>query len=217
MKIQPPDLSAPLHTVRDLERTLLECDAMAEDAADCLFTGSVLMEFAMNNLELHRCRLENCRLTGCRFTRLDFVDVEFVGCDLSGVSINQCLFLRCRFVDCKGIGADFSYSQFRHVTVERCPLRYTNWAEGRFKAVRFTECDLSESVWLQCGPDHLEWDRCQLVKCNLCRTPLKGMDLTSNTLDGLMVTGGELRGAVVSPYQAAELARLLGVVIKQDG
>ena len=216
MKILPPGLSGPLRPVVDLERTLLECDAMEEDVTDCRFTGSILTGFAMEKVELHRCRLEGCRLEGCSFSQMDFVDVEFIGCDFSGASMNQCLFLRCRFSDCKGIGTDFARSQVRHVTVERGPLRYTNWGEGHFTAVRFSECDLSEGVWLQCVPDSLEWEHCQLGGCNLCRTPLKGMDLTTNAVEGLMVTGEELRGAIVTPYQAAELARLLGVVIKEE-
>jgi hypothetical protein len=50
------------------------------------------------------------------------------------------------------------------------------------------------------------------------RTSLAGIDLSSCDISGLRVsdTFRELRGAVVSSEQAAQLAGLLGVQVKQD-
>ena len=45
---------------------------------------------------------------------------------------------------------------------------------------------------------------------------MSGVDLTQCRLEGIRIAGGELKGAVVTPYQAAELALLLGVVIRQE-
>ena len=47
------------------------------------------------------------------------------------------------------------------------------------------------------------------------KTPLKGVDLSDCTIDGILVsdTYAELRGAKINMFQAAELARLLGVQI----
>ena len=56
---------------------------------------------------------------------------------------------------------------------------------------------------------------CRLLDCNLCGTVLSGIDFTTCDIGGWLLGGVELRGAVVTPFQAAELARLLGVVIKE--
>ena len=48
------------------------------------------------------------------------------------------------------------------------------------------------------------------------KTPLKGMDFTTCDIKGLVLSDecSEVRGAVMDLYQAAELAKRLGIVIK---
>ena len=65
-------------------------------------------------------------------------------------------------------------------------------------------------------PQDLSFESCKLVKINFCRTRLAGIDFSANQLEGILISGDELRDAVVSPLQAMELARLLGVRVK-DG
>ena len=54
-----------------------------------------------------------------------------------------------------------------------------------------------------------------LAEAELGGMPLKGIDLRSTDIRGIRLTGGELKGAIVSPVQAMELARLLGVEIRE--
>lgn len=133
-----------------------------------------------------------------------------------GRNLSGCGFLRCRFENCKGVGTAFVHSPMRHVVLEGSPLRMANFSETPFKAVRFSGCDLTESVFLQCVPQDLSFESCKLVKINFCRTRLAGIDFSANQLEGILISGDELRDAVVSPLQAVELARLLGVRVK-DG
>ena len=46
--------------------------------------------------------------------------------------------------------------------------------------------------------------------------PLNGIDLRTCEIDGIKLTGGELKGAIVTPPQACDLARLLGVDIRNE-
>ncbi|MEG0379731.1 MAG: pentapeptide repeat-containing protein, partial [Eubacterium sp.] len=67
----------------------------------------------------------------------------------------------------------------------------------------------------ECKLKNTCFEACNLSQVDFLHTSLKGIDLTSNTLHGLSLTGAlELRGAVVNLFQAAELAKLLGVIIK---
>lgn len=45
-------------------------------------------------------------------------------------------------------------------------------------------------------------------------TTLKGVDFTDCDIVSIVLTGKELRGAIVSAVQAIELVGLLGVIIK---
>ena len=55
---------------------------------------------------------------------------------------------------------------------------------------------------------------CDLSGADLLGTSLAGQDLTECEIAGVRLAGGEVRGAVVTPAQACELAKLLGVVIR---
>lgn len=55
---------------------------------------------------------------------------------------------------------------------------------------------------------------CDLTQVDFAKTALSGQRLDTCVIDGLRIEGTELRGAVVSPAQACELAKLLGVVIR---
>ena len=61
---------------------------------------------------------------------------------------------------------------------------------------------------------NIEFTDCDLTRATLFGTPMKGLDLTTCTLDGVLVNLPDLRGMIVTPLQAAELAKLLGLVVK---
>ena len=53
-----------------------------------------------------------------------------------------------------------------------------------------------------------------MPRADFTGTSLKGIDLTEDEIEGLLVSGPELRGAIVTPLQACDLARLLGLIIR---
>ena len=54
-----------------------------------------------------------------------------------------------------------------------------------------------------------------LSETDLSRVCFKEViDFTRSHIDGMIVSGGELKGAIVSAYQASELAKLLGLIVK---
>lgn len=216
MKLIPPSLPVDLTPSDDPAGAVAACAALGDDVTDRHFLQGALSGDFPPRMEFRRCQFDGVRLSGCRFDRSDFVDVVFSGCGLSGAELSGCSFLRCRFENCKGVGTAFVHSPMRHVAFEGGPFRMANFSETTFKTVRFSGCDLTESVFLQCIPQGLAFDSCKLININFCRTRLAGLDLSSNQLEGILVAGDELRDAVVSPLQAVELARLLGIKIK-DG
>lgn len=78
------------------------------------------------------------------------------------------------------------------------------------------DCDFS-----QASLDHVKhknWNMadCNLRQTNLSQTLLGGMDLSSCEIGGILLHGEELRGVMVSEWQAPELLRFLGVDIKES-
>jgi hypothetical protein len=46
---------------------------------------------------------------------------------------------------------------------------------------------------------------------------LEGADLRGSILDDLRINPQDLRGAIIEPGQAAQIARLLGIVVRTAG
>ena len=99
-------------------------------------------------------------------------------------------------VDCRLDALRLDGAALESVRVVRSSLAGANLSGLRWKQVELDEADLSGA--------------------NVAGTSLKGLDLRSCRLEGLTAGDSlrELRGAIVDPIQAAELARLLGLDIR---
>ena len=88
-------------------------------------------------------------------------------------------------------------------------------ARAKFHPARFESCCLDGAAFYEAKPKVLAFAGGSLAEAELGGMPLKGIDLRSTDIQGIRLTGGELKGAIVSPVQAMELARLLGVEIRE--
>ena len=61
---------------------------------------------------------------------------------------------------------------------------------------------------------HTSFLQSDLSRMELLKTPLKGVDLRTCTIEGIRLSGEELRGCIVTESQAIQLARFLGLVIE---
>lgn len=77
---------------------------------------------------------------------------------------------------------------------------------------------MSDAFFATCSLKQMKLDQSQFINTEFFKTPLKDLDFTTCILEGISVSteGNELKGALVNVYQAAELAKLLGIVIKED-
>lgn len=101
--------------------------------------------------------------------------------------------------------------------MDQCVMNYAKFDSAKLTKVRICSTELGESNFAQCHRKEIVWDRVALLQASFFKTPLKGMDFTTCVIDGLILSDecGELKGAVVEVNQAVELAKRLGVVVKQ--
>ena len=103
-----------------------------------------------------------------------------------------------------------------HVRFTGCHMRFVNLMLGVLKAVGFETCNLDGGVLQELKAQGLFFKDCQLTGASLFRTPLAGLDLTTDEITGIQVSLPELKGAIVTPFQACELAGLLGIIVKTE-
>lgn len=153
------------------------------------FAGSVVRSTKLRDVRLIRCDLSNTVLRGLEATRVEFID-----CRLTGIKAIECRMEDVLFDRCEG-----AYAQFRDGAIRR----------GEFRDSRFTDADLAATAL-----EDSQWIRTALTKADLRGAKLTGADLRGAAIDGILVNAPDVYGAIVTPDQAMDLARLLGLVIR---
>lgn len=195
---------------------LLDCIEQERQAEECLLKGIAAEGESFYRGSLKSVELSGCSFHDCDFEKASFVDVLFRGCDFSGSRLTDCYFHRCAFLSVKGVGADFHESLLKEFRMEDCVFSYANFSGTSWESALLNGCDLQESYLEECRLKKTGLNRVKLNRANLFGTALRGLDLRSCEIEGILISDEkkELAGAVVDLYQAAELARLMGLVIR---
>lgn len=95
-------------------------------------------------------------------------------------------------------------------------LSFSNFDHGKLRDVLFSDGEMDGIFFTQCSLSRVTFQDCDLKQASFIHTPLKNVDLSSCNIAGIVLSEycTELRGAIVDTYQAADLARRLGIVIK---
>ena len=196
---------------RPMQETFSDACGGGADIADCAFVDDSARQ-DLFGLDITRCRFSGCRLSECDFTRTTMTDVLFERCDLSGTIFRDAGLHRVTFRDCRALGARFDGALWDHVTVQDGTFNYVNLirAEWRhctlsaaFRDAALSELTVRETDVTGCDFSRADWSRARIA----------GLDLTAAQIEGAVFSVDGLGGVIVSQMQAAELARLLGLVI----
>lgn len=181
-----------------------------------VFTGEIFTGTDFHKAVFEQVLFDGCTFSGCDFDKASFVDVVFRNCDISNSGFVDGYFNRCAFRSVKAVGTEFREGLFKEVSVTDSNFSYANMDSSRWECGRFESCDMSE-----CFMTGMKWKKISAAgsrfkRTSFFHTPLKGIDLRGNELENIILsdTGAELKGAVVDLYQAADLAKLLGVVVR---
>ena len=169
------------------------------------------------SIETQKCLFKNCVFNTCSFENASFIDVLFEGCDLSNSKCAGAYFERCRFVSCKCLGIDMSASVVKQVSVESSNFQYANFNKSRMTDVQFQHVDFTEASMSEAKLVRFQAVKSKFIKNNFFKTMLAAVDFTDNELVAPTVSTPpiELKGAVINSFQATDLIRLWGVVVKQ--
>ena len=204
--LEGPEAAARLYALAGAE----------EEGAGLLLRGADLTGEDLDGLTLSCCILENCRLTGAGLRRAAFTDCLFRRCDLSGAQWYDGSLLRCCWEGVKALGCNLAGARLRDFActdgrLDGLRLDGAGLEYARLEATSLAGANLSGLRW-----NALVLDDADLSGACVTGASLRGLDLRRCRISGLTAGDGlrELRGAIVDPIQAAELARLLGLDIR---
>ena len=180
--------------------------ALESIAEELLLCGIYVAGGDCSAADFGRLDMRESRLEGVVFDRCDFSGARFAGA----------YFERCSFSSCKMMGAGFPDAVFKQVSADASSFAFTGFDRTKLSGVRLRGCDLTEAAFSEVRLRHFAAEDCRFVKTTFFKTPLAGVDFRQCELVAPILSQPpeELRGAIVSPAQAASLATLLGVLVQ---
>ena len=203
------------------ELRALEADDLrggAEEPLEAIdASGLIIADENFSELQAAHARFANCFLSCCDFSGSLFTDTVFEGCDFANSYFDNAGFTRCTFKNCKLTGASFLEANLEHVTLTDCTLDFGAFNRSRFWAVSTTRCDFSGADMAEMELHYVTLDDDRFIGTSFFRTPLLGLDFSTCQLEGVALsdTMAEIYGTKMNVYQAAALARRLGVIVAE--
>ena len=211
-----PNIPGELAEVRSLVAWIDQKGDGDPFATHVRLSGDEVAHADFKLLELSSSRVNRCAFAGCCFTRSSFSDVTFFGCDFSNCDFSEANFTRCTFSSCKFMGADFTEAVFYRVELCDSTASYAAFTKAKLSDLNVRACDLSQAHLVEARLVRVSFEDVRFVGTSFFRTSLTDVDMTTCQLADIVLSDqmGELRGCVMDLYQAAGIARRLGVEIK---
>ena len=132
------------------------------------------------------------------------------------LQLSNTYFNRAEYLSCKGVGTKFAGSVCKNMVLRECNLNYANFDACKLENLLVDKTELNSSNLTQCKCKDIQWRQAALTNASFFKTPMRGMDFSDSEIKGLVLSDDnqELKGAVVDLYQAAQLSKRLGIIIK---
>lgn len=185
-------------------------------AAHLRLSGCVEAGADFSLLELAESSVEGCAFSACDFSRATFADVAFSNCDFSNCDFSEAGFTRCTFSSCKFTGANFTEAVLRIVEMRDSTCAYAFFTKAKLEDVAVRATDFAHADVSEARLRRVAFDDVRFAGTSFFRTSLAGVDLSTCQLADIVLSDamGELRGCRMDLFQAAGIARRLGVVVK---
>ncbi|NYF78134.1 pentapeptide repeat-containing protein [Granulicella arctica] len=204
---QLPSASDAHHATKD---TILDGIFLEEStASDLDLSGSRLASLRGSNVLFERVTLANSEIGSVRLS-----DARFVGCDLSNSMLRSFEATRVEFIDCKLVGMNAFASRWQDVLIDHCDARFAQLSEARMRHCEIRSSQFREAALGRATFEATRFLDVVLRQADLAEAKLAGIDLRTSDIEGISLRVEDLRGAIVNPAQAMDLARFLEVVIR---
>lgn len=199
------------------EEFLQNCREEEEQIRTRRFAGITCEGEDFSYMRFSSVKFQNCRFWNCSFAHGEFADVLFESCDLSGCDFDEGYMERIIFHSCKGVGAKFTGMVLKHLYLEECNFEDANFDSSRLEHMRILRTRMDNGNLTACRCKQIFWSEASLKNASFFKTSLRGMDLSDSEIGGLTVSDDnrELSGVIVDLFQAAELAKKMGIIIKK--
>lgn len=172
----------------------------------------------LSGLFFNGCVLDHCKFIGCNLSRASFVNTILNTCDFSNSDLTEAYFSNCKINQSKFMGAALINSVIKNVIIDDSNFRYAVLDQTKFNDLDISQSDFTYTEINECRLKYTTLDTVDFSHASFFKTRLGDLNFTRCTIDGIRVSNdlSELRGMQVSISQAADLSRLMGIVIQDS-
>lgn len=178
-------------------------------------TGACAPDADFTLTDVSESRLQGCDFSGAAFAKATFTDVEVINCNFANADLTEANFTRCIFRSCKLTGAQFGQSVFARVELADCAASLASFERSKMQDIRVTSSDFSNADLSEVKQQRTAFENVKFEGTSFFRMRLAGINLSTCILKDITLsdTMDELQGCTMDLYQAASIARRLGVTV----
>lgn len=168
-------------------------------------------------LAFAECILEKCKFIDCKLHKVSFANTIIKNCDFSNSDALDTYFSNCRIDTSKFMGTVITGAIWKYVSVFDSNFVYANLDLTKFSDVDIERCDFTTADMNECRIKNTNLTDVNFTECGFFKTRLADIDFSTCIIDGIRVSTdkSELSGMTVNVYQAVDLSKLLGIIIKE--
>jgi uncharacterized protein YjbI with pentapeptide repeats len=184
---------------------------------DCAqISGGTLAKQSGERMRLDAVRLLDADLSETKVRALSWLDVECVRCQLSLSEWPQSAFTRVAVLDSRATGLRLEQAELQDVRFVGCQLDYAAFPGSKFARVTFEKCRLHHADFGDANLEGTVFAECDLQGAAFVGAKLANVDISTCSGTDLRIEARDVRGLIVNSQQAAALARLFGIVVRES-
>lgn len=175
---------------------------------DCHFT------YSNQAVRLDTVTLQHCTFDQSDFSQSEWQDCVITQCDFSQADFSEAILYRTTLQQTKLMGANFTKSRFKNVTIKSAMADYAIFAESDWQAVVFFDVRLRDTSFQATKiRQGLEFIDCELDDADFYDTRLKGTDFSRSHFASIKFTIEQAQGSIMSAEQAIQIALNQGITV----
>lgn len=204
---------------RDLRRAVLTSLSLAEIVRGQTYERVILSDEAHPRLQLGGLTFEQAifdrvDLSESKWSSLEFFEVLLENCTNVNADWSACRLETVEFRRSRLTGTNFAGGNLDDVCLTSCKMDLSILHDSKLSRCRFERCDLREADFQGATLRHVQFRDCDLRNARFPGASFEQVDLRGSQIAGVHIDGSALRGTTVDPAQVADLASLLGLVVR---
>ncbi len=176
--------------------------------------------------ELPITKINDVIFDGCTFKKIDFSKIDlsdvaitdciFDSCDISNKCFDKMFITRCKFINTKMVGTSFIGANLKDVKFISIKGDYLNFSNSKLNNILFEETNLSYSYFSESQMKSVYFDKTNLTNAMFYKVNHDNLDLSTSTLNGIIIDSNFLKDITINMFQAADLISFFGVKVKGE-